>query len=58
MLIVPAEACPGRPQGVMILVRFFLFGVSLGPLSFLISTEVSAVRLRQKVGQGESVGSS
>ena len=38
-----------RPQAIMVLVRFFAFGFSLGTLPFLVSTEIGSVRLRQKV---------
>lgn len=38
------------PQGVFVLVRFFAYGVSCGPIPFVYCGEICSVRLRQKVG--------
>lgn len=37
------------PQGVFVLVRFFAYGVSCGPIPFVYCGEIGSVRLRQKV---------
>lgn len=37
------------PQGVFVLVRFFAYGISCGPIPFVYCGEVGSVRLRQKV---------
>ncbi|KAF3759901.1 hypothetical protein M406DRAFT_51937 [Cryphonectria parasitica EP155] len=36
------------PQGVFILVRFFAYGISCGPIPFVYCGEISSVKLRQK----------
>lgn len=40
-----------RAQGVLVLVRFFAYGMSCGPIPFVYCSEVGSVRLRQKVPQ-------
>lgn len=49
--LVPRQT-PGVvwPQGVLVLVRFFAYGISCGPIPFVFCGEVGSVRLRQKVG--------
>lgn len=37
------------PQGVLVLVRFFAYGISCGPIPFVYCGEIGSVRLRQKV---------
>lgn len=39
------------PQGVLILVRFFAYGMSCGPIPFVYCGEVGSVRLRHKVSR-------
>lgn len=39
------------PQGVFVLVRFFAYGISCGPIPFVYCGEISSVRLRQKVSK-------
>lgn len=36
-------------QGVLVLVRFFAYGISCGPIPFVYCGEISSVKLRQKV---------
>lgn len=38
------------PQGVFVLVRFFAYGISCGPIPFVFCGEIGSVRLRQRVG--------
>lgn len=45
------------PQGVLVLVRFFAYGVSCGPIPFVYCGEVGSVRLRQKVCMERGRGS-
>lgn len=39
------------PQGVLVLVRFFAYGISCGPIPFVYCGEIGSVRLRQKVSE-------
>lgn len=40
------------PQGVLVLVRFFAYGISCGPIPFVFCGEIGSVRLRQRVSLG------